>query len=81
MSDCLTTDDDFNLRTPTNNASIELKKKAATKKKKVTWTGYRCRSCGSRGSSPYDVEIPFTECPFCYSSDIETYDSNSNKKL
>lgn len=31
-TDCLITDDDFNLRTPTNNASIELKKKGITNK-------------------------------------------------
>ena len=31
-SDSLSTDDDFNFRTPTNNASIELKKKEITNK-------------------------------------------------
>ena len=46
--------------------------------KKVTWTGYRCKSCRGSGSSPDD--IPFIECPFCHSSDIEKFDSNTNKK-
>ena len=53
MSDCLTTDDDFNFRTPTNNASIELKKKVVTKKPLKLIREDRC-----------ELEGPY-ECPWC----------------
>lgn len=47
--------------------------------KKVTWTGYRCRSCSGSGSKPGNIS--FTVCAFCHSPDIERNDSNSNKRL
>lgn len=72
------TDDDFNFRTPTNNASIELKKRVVTKKKKITWTGYKCRSCGSSGSTPGN--IPPAYCAFCHSPNIEKTNSDSNRR-
>lgn len=52
-------------------------KKVVAKKKKVTWTGYNCRLCSGAGSKPGN--IPFTECPFCHSSNIEKFDSTNNK--
>jgi len=67
------TDDDFNFRLPNNNSILNAKKE------EITWTGYKCRACGSSGSRP--GILAFTKCPFCLSVDIEKFDSNSNIKF
>jgi len=76
MVDCPIKDDDFNFRTPTNNASMELKKKAAIKNREPArqpaWVGYKCKSCYDIGSRPGSME--FTKCPTCHSSNIEKFD-------
>ena len=65
------TDDDFNFRLPNNNSILNIRKK------EVTWTGYKCNVCRSSGSRPGN--LPFIECPFCHSSNIEKFDSNTIK--
>lgn len=54
-----------------------MNKKPGTAKKKneITWTGYKCKVCGSSGSSP--GSLPFVKCPFCQNSDIEEFDSST----
>jgi DnaJ-class molecular chaperone len=67
------TDDDFNFRLPNNNSILNAKKKEAT------WTGYRCNVCRGSGSKP--GSLPFVKCPFCRSSNIEKFDSNTTKGM
>ena len=43
----------------------------------VTYTGYKCNICKSTGTKP--GVLIFDKCPFCESTDIETFDSNTDK--
>lgn len=47
------------------------------KKDEITWTGYRCKSCGGSGSKP--GSLPFVGCAFCHGSNIEKLDSSAKK--
>jgi hypothetical protein len=78
MFDCLTTDDDFNFRTPTNNASIELKKKAAFNN-----NGYelknllKCPFCGGVVSEHPNKK--YRDCYFVIYHDTNCYMNAGNK--